>query len=193
MPPDERDGSSDGSDIDPDEMPGEFSSTDENIEPDDLPTEWFSDSAPSTPGASAAATTTPSTLAASAATPTTPVLVSGSVSAQAAGTAPGRPPQLGASPPQLGASSGLPLGSSLVRARPSSCQSGQSEPAPRVGGDSEGNQRRRKPSRDSATGVASAQEEEAQGRQAQVLAGARERHDLLVRQESSPVERGGHP
>ena len=41
----ESDGS-DGSDIDPDEMPGEFSSTAENIEPDELPDEWFSDSAP---------------------------------------------------------------------------------------------------------------------------------------------------
>ena len=50
-----------GSDIDPDEMPGEFSSTAENLAPDELPAEWFSDSAPdsapSTPAAPPAAST----------------------------------------------------------------------------------------------------------------------------------------
>ena len=67
------DDDSDGSDIDPDEMPGEFSSTAENIEPDELPAEWFSeapDSAPSTPAVSAPTpTTAPSTPAAGSAPP----------------------------------------------------------------------------------------------------------------------------
>ena len=50
-----------GSDIDPDEMPGEFSSTAENLAPDELPAEWFSDSAPDSAPSTPAAPPAPST------------------------------------------------------------------------------------------------------------------------------------
>ena len=126
MPPEESDGSDgSGSDIDPDEMPGEFSSTAENIAPDELPAEWFSDaapdSAPSTPAAAAAATApTPSTPAAGSSPPTRPRSPSGARSYYAS--------TVGFTPPLIESPTRL---------------SNRAEGAPRTGGSPEGNLRRR--------------------------------------------------
>lgn len=108
-----------GSDIDPDEMPGEFSSTAENLAPDELPAEWFSDSAPdsapSTPAATAAAAPpAPSTVAAASPPPTRPRSPSAARSYYA-GLAPRPPP----TPPLVESPSRL---------------SNQAEGTPRAGG-----------------------------------------------------------
>ena len=130
MPPEESDGSDgSGSDIDPDEMPGEFSSTAENIAPDELPAEWFSDSAPdsapSTPAAAAAATPpTPSTPAAGSSPPTTRPRSPSGARSYYAGSAPRPPP----TPPLIESPTRL---------------SNRAEGAPRTGGSPEGNLRRR--------------------------------------------------
>lgn len=115
-----------GSDIDPDEMPGEFSSTAENLAPDELPAEWFSDSAPesapSTPAATAAAAPpAPSTVAAGSPPPTRPRSPSAARSYYA-GLAPRPPP----TPPLVESPSRL---------------SNRAEGAPRAGGREEEEER----------------------------------------------------
>lgn len=134
MPPAESDGSDgSGSDIDPDEMPGEFSSTAENIAPDELPAEWFSDSAPdsapSTPAAAAAAAPpNHSTPGAGSSPPTRPRSPSAARSYYAA--------PVGSTPPR-GPAGPPPLTESPSRL------SNRAEGAPRAGGSPEGNPRRR--------------------------------------------------
>ena len=129
-----------GSDIDPDEMPGEFSSTAENIEPDELPAEWFADSAPDS------APSTPAGAAAAAAAPENPSAGSARWSSSSTrslsparsyydGSTPRPPP----TPPLVESPSRLSNSSSDSPSR----LSNRAEGAPRAGGSPEGNLRRR--------------------------------------------------
>ena len=130
-----------GSDIDPDEMPGEFSSTAENIEPDELPAEWFADSAPnsapSTPaGAAAAAAAPPITSTSEAGSSTRSSTRSLSPARSYYDGSTPRPPP---TPPLVESPSRFSNSSSESPSR----LSNRSEGAPRAGGSPEGNLRRR--------------------------------------------------